>query len=112
MKIQPLEMLAGGAAQPGPAPREDRCETCHFWDRAQMQQQDRSQPAVAPCLRYPPVIVVVPVPVMNSRRMIVNPNEPIPTEPRPMPVLPFSSAVAWCGEHKPRVPVKFENGTQ
>lgn len=106
MKILPLETRAQAITPAAKPPREHRCENCHFWDRDQAQQLDKSQPGAAPCLRYPPTIVVVPVPVMRNPRMIVsNPAAQVPMEmvPQPVPVLPFSQATGWCGEYKPYV---------
>lgn len=88
------------------------CAKCRFWFLAQAQQQDKSLPPSAPCRRFPPRLLVIPVPVqldqatLNQMRVDprysgqVPPNGIIMQE-RPMPVRDVSSALDLCGEFDP-----------
>ncbi len=88
------------------------CAKCIYWQKELAQQADKSLPPAAPCRRYPPRLLVIPVPVQippaQLAQMRVDPRmsgqippNGIIMQDRPTPTRDVSSAIDWCGEFDP-----------
>lgn len=79
---------------------------CRFWfhgaaQEVQAQPGHQSPGMIAPCRRYPPTVVAVSVPVGGNPR-VIDPRTGAPQHAQlqlqPMPLMPFTAAIDWCGE--------------
>lgn len=77
-----------------PAPPE-RCRNCRFWFREQITKTQEGD--VAPCRRFPPTMVLGPVPRAMAGQM--------PVAPARLPD-PATPAEHWCGEYKLAIFIK------
>lgn len=108
MKLQPLTDFD---EQKLPA---SCCAKCGFWQREALR--DNGGMMIAPCRRFPPSLVVLPVPMdenvlaklrLDPRTGGSIPPGQMPMIPQAVPMMVPMPAHGWCGEFDPvQTPLK------